>query len=134
MSSLHKDDSLSLLHVFQCSGWSGREGEINIYHVSLGVLFSFTLLSHRGVSSAVSLNTACEPNLECSHSCALRGAAWRRSDLSLLSQPVAPEINAARQNHAFVARGTNCGLVYFYLCMLIDLTIYSASIIKSNES
>lgn len=33
------------------------EGEINIYHVCVGVRFCFTLFSNEGVSTAVGLNT-----------------------------------------------------------------------------
>lgn len=51
-----RHDSLCVLNVHHsCAAGQAAKGDINIDHMRVGVLFCFTLFSHSGVSSAVSL-------------------------------------------------------------------------------
>lgn len=97
----------------QCS-WPGREGEINIYHVCVGVLFCFTLFSHRGVSGAVSLNTR---RVSCIVSALTAVLSQLSTAPALISHQVAiispscTHYKCSSSNQTFSLCGTLCGLI-----------------------
>lgn len=102
------DSPLTICALQPCS-WPRSEGEINIYHVCVGVLFCFTLFSHKSVSGAVNLNTL---SVSCISSAfaavrspAQHGSALISHQVAIIS-PSCTQDKCSSSNQSSLLRGT----------------------------